>query len=79
MSWFNRKTSHARQVEAIVTVFGNLYEKTTRGGADAPTVLKFSASDSRFRYLMFCVSAAFYSCAPVMKNAGIWLPGSHTI
>jgi hypothetical protein len=68
MGWFGGKSSHEKQVEAAVKVLGNLFEKTTDGGADAPLVLKFDLRDSRFRYFVFCLSTVQMACARRMKD-----------
>lgn len=68
MGWFGGKSTHEKQVEAALTVLSNLFEKTTRGGLDAPLVLKFDLPDSRLRYFVFCLSAIQMACARRMKN-----------
>ena len=68
MAWFGRKSPQKKEVEAAFKVLFNLYEKTTDGGADAPLVLSFDLADSRFRYLMFCLSTAQTACARYMRN-----------
>jgi hypothetical protein len=67
MGWFG-KSRHEKQVEAALKVWGNLFEKTTRGGADAPPVLNFRRPDSRYRYAMFSLSTIQVACAPYMGN-----------
>ena len=47
-----------KQVEAAIRVASNLYLHTIPGAKDAPVPLQFSLSDSRYRYLIFCLSAA---------------------
>jgi hypothetical protein len=47
-----------RQVDAAITVGSNLYERTITGSVDAPAPLEFSLPDSRYRYLLFCLSVA---------------------
>lgn len=68
MGWFTGKATHRRQVDSALTVVGNLFEKTTDGGADAPLVLSLGLPDSRYRYLMFCLSTMQTACAQRMKN-----------
>lgn len=68
MGWFGGKSTHKKEVEAALTVLCNLFEKTTRGGLDAPLVLKFDLPDSRLRYFVFCLSAIQMACARQMKN-----------
>jgi len=57
MSWFSRKPTQQKQVEAAITVASNLYLHTIPGAADAPVALQFGLPDSRYRYLIFCLSA----------------------
>ena len=57
MGWFSRKPTPEKQVEAAVTVASNLYLQTIPGAEQAPAPLMFSLPDSRFRYLLFCLSA----------------------
>src|SRR5438093_1186842 len=56
MSWFNRKPTQQKHVEAAITVASNLYLHTIPGVDDAPAQLQFSLPDSRFRYMIFCLS-----------------------
>jgi hypothetical protein len=56
MSWFSRKPTQQKQVEAAITVMSNLYLHTIPGAEDAPASLQFSLPDSRYRYLIFCLS-----------------------
>jgi hypothetical protein len=42
---------------ALVTVATNLYLHTVPEAEDAPVLLQFSLPDSRYRYLIFCLSA----------------------
>lgn len=65
---FGGKSSHKKEVDAAFKVLGNLFEKTTEGGSDAPLVLKFDLRDSRFRYFVFCLSTVQMACARRMKN-----------
>jgi hypothetical protein len=57
MGWFSRKPTQEKFVEAAVTVASNLYLHTIPEAEDAPAELKFSLPDSRYRYLLFCLSA----------------------
>ena len=57
MGWFSSKPTQEKYVEAAVTVASNLYLHTIPEADDAPAELKFSLSDSRYRYLLFCLSA----------------------
>jgi hypothetical protein len=68
MNWFRRKPTLEKHVEATITVASNLYLHTIAGADDAPVQLQFSLPDSRFRYLIFCLSAVTTACAPEMQN-----------
>lgn len=56
MAWFKRKPPQARYAKAVVQVAFNLYLYTLPGSKDAPAQLVFKLPDSRFRYLLFCIS-----------------------
>lgn len=68
MAWFGGKSTHKKEVDAAGRVLGNLFEKTTDGGSNAPLVLKFELPDSRYRYFVFCLSTVQMACARRMKN-----------
>jgi hypothetical protein len=68
LAWFGGKSAHKKEVDAAFKVLGNLFEKTTEGGSDAPLVLKFALRDSRFRYFIFCLSTVQMACARRMGN-----------
>ena len=57
MGWFSRKPTPQKQVEAAVTVATNLYLTTIPGAEAAPVPLQFTLPDSRYHYLIFCLSA----------------------
>ena len=57
MGWFSRKPTPQKQVEAAIKVATNLFLHTIPGAEDAPVPLQFSLPDSRYRYLIFCLSA----------------------
>lgn len=57
MGWFRRTPTQEKYIEAAITVASNLYLHTVPGAEDAPAGLKFSLPDSRYRYLLFCLSA----------------------
>jgi len=57
MGWFSRKPTKQKQVEAVIKVATNLYLHTIPGAEDAPVLLQFDLPDSRYRYLIFCLSA----------------------
>ena len=56
MSWFSRKPTQQKYVDAAITVASNLYLHTIPGAEDAPAPLQFSLPDSRYRYMIFCLS-----------------------
>ncbi|MCX6980629.1 MAG: hypothetical protein NTV08_07740 [Verrucomicrobia bacterium] len=57
MSWFSRKPTQQKYIEAAVTVASNLFLHTIPGAEDAPAPLQFGLPDSRYRYMLFCLSA----------------------
>ena len=57
MSWFSRKPTQEKYIEATATVASNLYLQTIPGAAEAPSALQFNYPDSRYRYLLFCLSS----------------------
>jgi hypothetical protein len=57
VSWFTRKPTQQKYREAAITVATNLYLHTIPGAEDAPAPLQFSLPDSKFRYMIFCLSA----------------------
>lgn len=57
MSWFSRKPTQQKYLEAAITVATNLYLHTIPEAEDAPAPLQFSLPDSRARYMIFCLSA----------------------
>lgn len=67
MGWFG-KSKHKKQVDAAFRVFMNLFEKTIDGSSDAPRVLSSQLRDSRYRYLLFCLSTVQVACARHMEN-----------
>jgi hypothetical protein len=66
MSWFSRKPTQEKQVEAAVKVASNLYFQTIPRAEDAPAPLEFGLPDSRYRYLIFCLSTMTTACASKM-------------
>jgi hypothetical protein len=58
MRWFSRKPTQQKYAQAVLAVTSNLYLHTTAGSDGAPAVLHFTLPDSRYRYLLFCLSAA---------------------
>ena len=68
MGWFSRKPTQEKQALAAIKVATNLYLLTIPGGTDAPAPLEFTLPDSRFRYLMFCLSATTTACGKEMAN-----------
>ncbi len=57
MRWFSWKPTQQKYVEAAITVATNLYLHIIPGAEDAPAPLQFSLPDSRYRYVIFCLSA----------------------
>jgi hypothetical protein len=68
MGLFSRKPSHRAQCLAMMRIAARLNERTLAPNADAPAVLRLGRPDSRFRYLMFCLSTVQAVCAPRMSN-----------
>ena len=58
MNWFRSKPTQQKYVEAAITVASNLYLHTIPAADDPRTRLQFSLPDSRYRYLLFCLSTA---------------------
>jgi len=67
MSWFSRKSPQQKQVDAAIKIATNQYLRTIPGGAD-DIPMQFGLPDSRYRYLLFCLSATITACAPEMKD-----------
>ncbi|MEI8203824.1 MAG: hypothetical protein WCH34_12460 [Bacteroidota bacterium] len=53
------------QVEAAIKIFTNLYFHTTK---TASSVLQFRCPDSKFHYLIFCMSAMIKSCEDIIYD-----------
>lgn len=69
MGWFGSKANHEKQLAALTRIVVKLYERTILlPRTDAPKVLQFELADSRYRYLIFCLSTAHCVCARRMKN-----------
>jgi len=68
MGWFGGKSTQAKQVESAIRIATNLYERTKPRAEYAPAHLHFSAPDSQYRYLIFCLSTMQVACASRMKN-----------
>jgi hypothetical protein len=71
MRWFTRKSKIEKQVEAAIKVASNLYLLTIPGGEEAVVNLEFCLPDSRYRYLMFCMSATAAACAKDMDISAV--------
>lgn len=56
-SWVSRKPTQQKYVEAAIKVGSNLYLHTIPGGEHATAPLHFTLPDSRYRYMIFCLSA----------------------
>jgi hypothetical protein len=52
----------------MMRIASRVYERTLERKADAPAALRLSRPDSRFRYLMFCLSTVQTVCARRMSN-----------
>jgi hypothetical protein len=61
MSWFSRKPKQQKYVEAAIAITSNLYLHTIPGTENPPAVLEFGLKDSRYRYMIFCLSAVIVS------------------
>lgn len=67
-------TAQEKEIDAIHRITLNLWGKTAdqdvalRELGDAPPVLEFQLPDSRFRHLIFCLSAVLTRCAQRMKD-----------
>lgn len=57
VGWSSRNPTQQKQVEAAITVASNLYLHTIPEAEEATVPLQFSLPDSRYRYLIFCLSA----------------------
>jgi hypothetical protein len=57
VGWLSRNSTQQKQLEAAITVASNLYLHTIPEAGDATVPLQFSLPDSRYRYLIFCLSA----------------------
>lgn len=55
--WLSSNPTQQKQVEAAITIASNLYLHTIPGAEEAPAPFQFSLPDSRYRYLIFCLSA----------------------
>lgn len=62
------KSKHEKQVEGLIRVMTNLYDRTTSNTGYAPAVLAFRRPDARYRYMLFCLSTAHAACARAMRN-----------
>jgi len=71
MNWFRRKPTQERYVEAAVTVASNLYLHTIRAADEAPEPLEFALPDSRYRYMIFCVSVVLSAALAYDENKDI--------
>ena len=61
MGWFGRKPTQQKYIEAAIAVAFNLYLQTIPGAGEAPAALEFGLKDSRYRYMIFCLSAIIVS------------------
>jgi hypothetical protein len=58
MGWFSRKPTPEKQIDAVIKIGTNLYLHTVPEAEDAPAPLQFCLPDSRYRYLIFCLTTA---------------------
>jgi len=59
MNWFKKKPSPDKYNAAVIKVATNLYQMTAPGAKEVAVELQFSLPDSRYRYMLFCLSTAF--------------------
>jgi hypothetical protein len=57
-----------KEVDAVIRIVSNLFEKALLSKGDVPNVLRWTLPDSRFRYLMFCLSTVHAVCAHRMND-----------
>jgi hypothetical protein len=55
---FYTQPTQQKYVDAAIKIASNLYLHTIPGAEDAPAPLQFSLPDSRYRYMIFCLSTA---------------------
>jgi hypothetical protein len=61
VGWLKRKPTQQKYIEAAIAVASYLYLQTIPGAKDAPALLRFGLEDSRYRYMIFCLSAVIVS------------------
>jgi len=61
MGWFSRKPTQQKFIEAAISLALNLYQHTIPGAEDAPAPLEFGLKDSRYQYMIFCLSTVIVS------------------
>ncbi|HEY8784200.1 MAG TPA: hypothetical protein VIM16_21405 [Mucilaginibacter sp.] len=59
-----------KQIESAIKVFSNLYYHTISNSKD---ILLFKYSDSRFRYMIFCMSTFIKSCEGLLDTSDLLL------
>ncbi len=74
MNWFRRKPTQQKYIEAAITVASNLYLHTISAPDDASVRLQFTLPDSRYRYLMFCLSTVITAALAYDENKDIEPP-----
>lgn len=67
MGLFGGKNHHELAVQWLTHLTAQLYEMTTSSDEVAP-FLRFELPDSRFRYMLFCLSDVHVACCGCMKN-----------
>ena len=60
-------TSPRKEVEALIRVASNLYFQTMSGGVWSKESFRFERPDSRYRYLVFCLSVTSKACSGLIK------------
>jgi len=66
-------STHTKEVEALIKVSSNLYIRSMEENDDK---FNFQKLDSRFRYMIFCLSVADKACQEYMKNSDLVLKES---
>ena len=61
MAWFSRRSTHEKDLKALINLTRQLYEKLT-------PQMKFERPYARFRFFAFCLSAVQCCCASLMKS-----------
>ncbi len=65
---FASRDQSTKEAEAAITVASNLYLHTIKRAEVPPGTLQLNLPDSRYRYLIFCLSTVAAACASEMTN-----------